>query len=920
MTISVAVFMVLVGQAAWAQTTGNIRGQAVAAEGEVLPGVNVTIESEDLMGGQRSAITGGNGTYSFPALPPGVYSVTASLDGHQTQRTENVRVNINTTTSIDFTLPEVFSEEVMVTADAPVVDLTSSSVGVNYDSEFTENLPTTRNFWDLMAVSPGISQSSEQSAEQIAFGTGITGNSWQVDGVETSLAGGGYVWWWHNPDIIEEVQVLGIGASAEFGNMLGAAFNVVTKSGGNEFHGALNAYFQHDSLTDTNVELEDSEYPSFVRDKWQDITATLGGPIKRDRLWFFAAIEHRETSSTPPGVNPEFAAVNTNERYDLKLNWRINDNNMIDAKAHWEEWVDPWDGDPFYEPSALGSLDGDMPSWGLSWQSILSDRTFLEVKYAGWDSRNWELSQTGSTEDPYVDWDPPEGGPSRYSGGKTWPWFWDTGRNQIDASVSHFADDFIAGDHDFKFGVQYGNGYEETKIAPGPRGLYYYSYDYYDPYYYDEYNQFMYTRDALYYGNEQDSLAAYVNDSWTISPKLTLNLGVRWDGHKGWIPAYPRLDMNWQPTGETAPRLDAVDWSHVSPRLGFAWNPTPKTIIRGSYGVFYAGNIGGDWNYPPPDGPTGTTYQYNPNTGEYDTWWWDWEFAEVSVSPDLKPPQATQYSLGFETQLGKSMAIGAQVLYKETKDLIGWEILDDGVYEDFPFTDPFTGTDYILWNQIEQATAWKGNSPGVTANPDADEYWQEYTGLLLTFRKRLSNNWSMMASYTWSESKGLTPQARDQSQLWTLWGTNQGRDPNEHINAEQLLQGDRPHMFTLQANVLLPWNMHASAMLNIQSGRPYSRQIGVGGMNQGWTTIIMRPADDDNRLPSSAVIDLAWGKRFSLGQKVGLLLDLQLLNALNEDAWDWWETLVLQEGETFIPATSSYFTPRRLQVRVGIEF
>jgi hypothetical protein len=147
--------------------------------------------------------------------------------------------------------------------------------------------------------------------------------------------------------------------------------------------------------------------------------------------------------------------------------------------------------------------------------------------------------------------------------------------------------------------------------------------------------------------------------------------------------------------------------------------------------------------------------------------------------------------------------------------------------------DPFTGNEYLLWNQIEQATAIKGNRPGVTANPDADEYWQEYRGLFLTFKKRMSNNWSMMASYTLSESKGLTPRMRDGSQLSTLWSNDQGRDPNDFINAEQLLQGDRRHMLTVQANVLLAYDMHLSTMINIQQGHPYNRQIDVYGMNQG---------------------------------------------------------------------------------------
>jgi outer membrane receptor protein involved in Fe transport len=907
---------------AHAQTTGNIRGLIEDAAGGILPGVTVTVEGESLIGGQRSAVTGASGTYSFVGLPPGNYAVTAALAGFQTQRTENVRVNINATASVDFALPQVFSEEVMVIGETPLVDTANPGLSSNYDADFIENLPTARNFWDLMAVSPGISQASEASDRQVAFGGNVQSNSWNIDGLDTTASDTGSSWWYINPDTIEEVQVMGVGAPAEFGQMLGAAFNVVTKSGSNEFHGGVNAYFQTDSLTDTNVELEDSEWPSFHRDKLQDISVTLGGPIVRDRLWFFVAAQYWRDASSPPGVNPDFAPSNYSDRYDAKLTAQVSTNNRIDAKFHYEDWGFPEQGSQYVTPSALGIEAGYNPGWGIIWQSILSDRTVFEAKYTGWTGpSSWE-SQTGSTEDPFVEWNPPGGGPETYSGGAIWPYEYDLDRDQFDVSLSHFADDFLAGDHEFKFGVQYNKASAETAGGPGPRGVYYYhyvyEYDYYGTIY--EYEYFgKYINNPFYYGNEQDALSAYVDDSWRVNDKVTLRLGVRYDKHDAWIPDYPVLDVDWNPTGETLEGVDnAVDWTHFSPRLGFTWTPNPKTIIRGSAGVYYDANVSGNWNYPPPGAPPIEVYYLNEETGEYDIFGWDSQFAYV-VDPDLVAPRSLQYSLGFEQQIGSNIAIGAQVVYKDTEDLIGWENMGDGRYEEFPFTDPFTGNEYILWNQIRQATYRKGNEPGVTANPNANEYWQEYSGLLLTFKKRMSHNWSMMGSYTLSESKGLIPRMLQDYQFNPFYYSTEGADPNNYINAEQLLQGDRRHMLNLQATFLLPWGMNAGTMVTLQSGRAYSRQTDVW-LEQGRTTVIMEPGNDGQRFPSQAIIDLSLGKGFNLGGGVLFNVDLQLYNLLNDDAWDYWENLSIQEGERFVPDAAYYMLPRRLQIRVGVEF
>jgi hypothetical protein len=340
-------------------------------------------------------------------------------------------------------------------------------------------------------------------------------------------------------------------------------------------------------------------------------------------------------------------------------------------------------------------------------------------------------------------------------------------------------------------------------------------------------------------------------------------------------------------------------------------------VIRGSFGVYYDGNVGGNWNYPPPDFPTQVAYLGPSWEGPFDEIAWEWSPGEFSVDPDLKAPRTLQYSVGFETAIANNYSFGVTGLYKDTTDLVGWQILDDGVYEEVAFTDPFTGDEYTLLDPVELPTVRRGNSPGFTIDPNADEYWQEYWALILTLNRRFADFWSMSASYTYSESTGLIPAMLSQWQFNPLYGSRAGSDPNQFLNADgQRLQGDRPHMFRVQANFLLPWSVNLNTMINLQSGRPYSRQI--ESPTQGRPAIIMAPASDDQRHDFQYLWDLNVGKRFALGKDVALQLDLQLLNVLNETPTDWWETLVLSAGDDFVPNT--WVKPRRLQLHVGIEF
>ena len=255
--------------------------------------------------------------------------------------------------------------------------------------------------------------------------------------------------------------------------------------------------------------------------------------------------------------------------------------------------------------------------------------------------------------------------------------------------------------------------------------------------------------------------------------------------------------------------------------------------------------------------------------------------------------------------------------------MIGFEILDDGVYEMVPYTNPFSGEVIQLASIVEQPSVRKGNGPGPgSLAPSGTKFHQEYDGAFIAFHKRHADGWSLQGSYTWSSSEGFLPRPLSQSQGNAFYTSSEGRDPNNWINADQALQNEREHVFQFQANFDLAWKLNGSVIYSYLDGKPFSRQVQVGSsasaspLNQGTQTIIAVPAGSE-RLPDQSVLDLSLGRRFALGE-TELKVDLQLFNVFNEDAHDWWQTNVVPPGDQFVP--SGYIFPRRLMVRLGMDF
>ena len=276
----------MVNQSFAQERTGTIRGVVNDNAGAPLPGVTVEIKSESLMG-SRSTITTSEGEFRFSALPVGRdYEAIFSLDGFQTLTRGNLRITMGGTVVLDIIMiPTSLQEEIFVTAESPLVDVAKSSFSSTYDSEILESLPTRRyTFFDMVQASPGLTPGSPGSSRVSAFGGGDQDNAYYYQGIDISAPSTGAAWNWPMPDVIEEVEVTGVGAKAEYGNFTGAVINVLSKGGSNSFHGAVKYFFQHEKLTGNNT--PDVKWPYHL-EHCHDAIFQFSGPIVKDNICFF---------------------------------------------------------------------------------------------------------------------------------------------------------------------------------------------------------------------------------------------------------------------------------------------------------------------------------------------------------------------------------------------------------------------------------------------------------------------------------------------------------------------------------------------------------------------------------------------------------------------------------------------------------
>ena len=299
-----------------AQTqTGTVQGTVLDQQGAVLPGVTATLTGQR---GAQTAVTDGHGEFRFVGVAPGNYVLKVDLSGFVAQERGDVLVGMGKTLVVDFTLKVGgMSETVDVRATASTVDVKSSATDTTISNDLLQLTPIySSTSTGLLNVAPGINSSS-------AFGGQASyGNALLLDGVDTRDPEGGSAWTFFNQNLIEEIQIGGLGAPAEYGGFTGGIINTVTKSGGNAFSGLFSIRYTNDSLAGDNISQSLlSQNPSLgeasITKKLTDYTVQMGGPLKKDKAFFFGSIQRYSALTDPVGLVANSQDISP--RFNLKM-------------------------------------------------------------------------------------------------------------------------------------------------------------------------------------------------------------------------------------------------------------------------------------------------------------------------------------------------------------------------------------------------------------------------------------------------------------------------------------------------------------------------------------------------------------------------------------------------------------------------
>jgi outer membrane receptor protein involved in Fe transport len=904
-------FLLITNLAQAQRLTGAIRGDVKDDSGVALPGVTVTVSGETIMGGSQVAYTDEDGSYRFPALPPGTYKLAFTMEGFQPVTYDDIRIVLGTTIeqNVAMNLSKV-SEEMIITGETPQIDPTKAGFSTNYTQEYLENTPIARfTFFDFVQMAPG---SAPMRFDNTAFSHSILGsntneNAYQMDGTDLTSSLTGAAWPFPNTDIIEEIEILDIGAPAEYGNYQGAVVNVVTKSGGNEYHGDANIYWQTDGLTGENAIIDGIP---FHRDQYIDGTFQIGGPIVKDKIWIFGGWQSRREHFSEPGTPPEFPKQQDDDRYFFKVTTDINQKNKLTFSLHNDYYEIPGEISITRPFETALTETGSNPTPNVMWSSTLNDNTFVEVRYAGFYGHDVGEPQNGQFNSGHYD---------LYTGyySQGIPYFYDGDiwKSQVSGKISYYADDFLKGDHDFRFGVQYTNAGNDY-ISGLTNGRLYYDYDG-APY-------TVYLQLPYHYGANVNSIGFFVDDTWTVTDNFTLNLGVRFDHSTGSIPAFPLLDAAGNETSSTSQALDDLaEWNVVSPRLGFTYQfPWEKaTQIRGHYGRYYQALLTPYLHFASPSISLTEGFAFNEETGGYTDKFFELLPAEqIRIDPDLKDPYTDQFAIGVDREITPTLAFSASFIYKRSRDFVG-NLNTGGQFEEIPFVDPITGQTITVFNQTNDASE---NIYFIT-NPDF--FYEDYTGFMVSLNKRLTTNWMMNGSLTISETKGfhagssLGPAADQDSSFFPLDNARFGRDPNDYINADGLLNGDRTYIFKLQGTYIFPYDIKLSGNYSWLTGRPYARQVTVTDLAQGAKVIFTEERDGSRRTSDVNLLDIRIEKEFPISGEFRIGVSADIFNLFNSDAfYDVATTLSNPETQDIFGVGSVFVPPRRVMLGAKLRF
>ncbi len=939
----------------------HLTGVVKDAQGAVLPGVNITASSPALLGAQ-TVTSEANGEYRFPSLPSGTYTLTFELSGFQTMKREGIVLAVGQTLTVDATLQlATVQESVTVTGESPVVDTQSTAVGYVQTTQQLIGVPTSTDLWGALAQTPGVrmqgvdvggSHKSQQSGYE-AFG--ISGQARvMTDGVDTTegTSGAGF---YQDYFVQNEVAVSAAGQDVSM-NTPGAAIISTIKSGGNKFSGLENIVYEGSSFVANNID-SDTQARGFTGQPnlvfWEG-HAELGGPIVKDKLWFYGAYNHFKINKAISGIPQSLATdLGLFNNFTTKESYRASGKDTLIGYYQWGKKQKPLRGLSTTTPKE-SALAQTSPSWAYNgrWQRTWSNRVFSEINIGDFGynfpeqpnvpfATNPPRHDNGTGVDSGAGW--------FNAAGNTGPFILARNKPQAFGNLTYFLPSGM-GSHDLKFGGEYLNDKSQNNANGTSGPILYFDLtgatnqvrvtDFGDP--------GTFGSDWTQSSNYNRRYALYGQDRWTISQRVTFTYGVRYDYQRPYYDTAKRDPVLTYVPGivaSTTPGASMFTKNTVAPRVGVSYSPDEagKSVIKGFYGRYYfnyADTVSGA-------NPGGANYQdriFNDLNGnrildgpqELGPIQASFGGTSTTIDPNLKTPYTDEFDLSYDRQFWGESAFRIAYVRKMMRNL--YAIINAPLIGQFtvPFTTTInlqqfstTGavtTGQATLNLMDIPANLKGVSQNVYMNiPDSlggSSY--TYDTLAFGFNKRFGKGLFLNAAYDYQWRKDVRSAGGGGASSVSNSPLNSDPIPIISVGSSGVFFPVNPAVGLLQSTNT--WTTHVSARYNWkydigtalnfsgQSGWPYSRYAAVRLPNAGTRNVWLNNLSDarsDNIYLANVRID----KTFTV-QGVKLTGMLDIFNLMNSNAVT---NFNLANGARYnnINATVD---PRTLEIGLRVEF
>jgi hypothetical protein len=816
----------------YAQTdTGTIDGRVYDEQKAGMPGVTVTAKNTGT-GLTRTALSSPEGTFRFQSLPAGTYDVTAEIQGFAKQVRQAIVVQVSTATTVDFTMKVgSISETVVVTGESPLIQTTKSDVGQVITTAMVENMPLNgRKFQDLSLLVPGTRPSNYYDPTKtevggISYG-GLTGRSVNIsvdggdnnDGVVRGLLQQ------FSADAIQEYKVTTQRYSAEFGRSTGGLVNVITKSGTNNFHGTGFVFGRNENLN-SETYFEKQAGTGKQPFSQQQAGGTIGGPVKKDRAFFFFSYEYNRrndfatvfTNHVLPAEEGAQEKPFRNHLLTAKTDFQLTDNNRLLVRYALEDQKRQHD---FIGGSTLKSAGAS--NTNLIHSVIAKNSTVL-----GNSRLNEFVVLFQSFENNILAEDNSK--PAITTPDFTFGANINTPQQTIQRRWQ-FRDDFSfrktgwAGDHDFKVGAELIRSHYGGFFTPTLYGFFNFA----NPLPSSDINTYLNAIADTFTGsagqNEANDnwtyVASYFQDDWKPSSRLTINLGLRWEMQAG--PYQNNFDT---PVLRTLKTLGfnterKQDMKDFGPRVGFAYDLVGdgKSVVRGGYGIYYDEifqniTLYEKWNdvrtplfFVSASPAPFTAAQYAANREAIRNSFIDPTFAGQIMrltAPDLKQPYSEQFNAGFSHQLNPHLSFDVDYIHAIGKREIARWTIDTPVNQSTRLSP--AGQFEPLWGRI---------------NVEGNRGHSRIDGMFVTGKVRMKAA-EVISTYSLTKGKNI---AND-------FGTYPGdlSNTNNWEGDWGPMPNDVRHRFTLGGVFQLPAGLQFSSSIQANTGKPYNPIQGLTG-------------------------------------------------------------------------------------------